>query len=77
MSKEKCVAPLAWDRNSVGGQFEEQEKKMLVKYKQSLRDLWDNIKCTNICVTGISEREVRKGQKNIWRNEVYKYLPFS
>ena len=28
--------------------------------EDSLRDLWDNIKCTNICVIGVPEEEERK-----------------
>ena len=27
---------------------------------KSLRNLWDNIKCDNICITGISEGEESK-----------------
>ena len=33
--------------------------------KNNLRDLWDNIKCTNICIIGVPEGEDRetKGQR--------------
>ena len=31
----------------------------------SLRDLWDNIKCTNIQITGIPEEEKDKESENI------------
>ena len=31
--------------------------------EDSLRDLWDNIKHTNIYITRVPEREKRKGQK--------------
>ena len=35
-----------------------QEKKMK-KNEQSLRDLWDSIKCINICIIAVSEKEER------------------
>ena len=40
------------------------EKKNRLKRKEgSLRDLWDNIKCTNIHITGVPEEEREKGPK--------------
>ena len=43
------------------------EKKRLKTNEESLRELWDNVKCTNICIIGVpggDERE--KGtEKNI------------
>lgn len=39
--------------------YEEQKEKMLKESKQSLRDLWDTIKWTNICIDGVSEEERR------------------
>lgn len=33
------------------------KKKQVFKNKNSLRDLWDNIKCTNICIISVPERE--------------------
>ena len=30
------------------------------RIKDSLRDLWDNIKCTNIRIIGVSEEEEKK-----------------
>ena len=33
---------------------EEQNKgKLMKRIEDSLRDLWDNIKCTNICIIGV------------------------
>ena len=35
--------------------------------EDSLRDLWDNIKCINICVIGVPEGEEReKGPEKIY-----------
>ena len=41
---------------------EKKKKNGMKKNEDSLRDLWDNIKCTNICVTVVPEEErERKG----------------
>ena len=46
---------------------EEQNKvKRMKRIEDSLRDLWDNIKCTNIQIIGVPEEEEEKKehQKN-------------
>ena len=41
--------------------FEEQNKvKRMKRTRDSLRDLWDNIKCINIQITGVPEEEEKK-----------------
>ena len=36
--------------------------------EDSLRDLWDNIKCTNIRIIGVpEEEEKKKGAEKIWK----------
>ena len=40
-----------------------ERKRNFKKYKDSLRDLWENIKLTNICIIGVPEGEERKGQE--------------
>ena len=43
------------------------KEKRMKRNKDSLRDLWDNIKCNNICITGIPEGEEReKGPEKIF-----------
>ena len=38
-----------------------------MKKKSSIRDLWDNIKCSNICIIGMPKGEEReKGIKNVF-----------
>ena len=37
-----------------------EQKKEKMKRNESLRDLWDNIKCTNIYVTVVAEEEREK-----------------
>ena len=36
---------------------EQNKEKRLKRIEDSLRDLWDNIKCTNIRIIGIPEKE--------------------
>ena len=38
----------------------EKKKKSMKRNEDSLRDLWDNIKCTNIYVTVVAEEEREK-----------------
>ena len=46
-----------------------EQKKEKMKRNESLRDLWDNIKCTNIHVTGVPEGEEReKTTENIFED---------
>ena len=44
--------------------------------EDSLRDLWDNIKCTNICIIGVPEGEEReKGPEKIFEEIIVKNFP--
>ena len=46
---------------------EEQNKvKGMKRTEDSLRDLWDNIKCTNIWITGIPEEKRKRGYEKIF-----------
>ena len=38
---------------------ENNKEKRMKKTEESLRDIWDNIKCTNICIIGDPEGEER------------------
>ena len=38
-------------------QSEQEQEKRTQENEDSLRDLWDNIKCTNICNIGVSEED--------------------
>ena len=35
-------------------------KKIIKRNKDNLRDLWDNVKCTNIQIIGVPEEEDKK-----------------
>ena len=39
---------------------EQNIEKRMKRNEDSLRDLWDNIKCTNICIIGVPEGEERE-----------------
>ena len=38
----------------------QQDEKRFKKNKYNLRELWDNMKCNNICIIGILKREERE-----------------
>ena len=42
----------------------EKNKEKRMKTENSLRDLWDNIKCTNFHIIEVPEGEERKGQRD-------------
>ena len=53
---------------------QKKEKKDWKKNENSLRELWKNFKCTNICITGVPEGEERERSKeNIWRDKSQKF----
>ena len=39
---------------------EQNKEKRMKRFEDSLRDLWDNIKCTNIRIIGVPEEEEKK-----------------
>ena len=52
------------------------KEKRMKRNEDSLRDLWDNIKCNNICIIGVPEGEERqKGPEKIFEEIIVKNLP--
>ena len=52
---------------------EQKREKRLKTNEESLRELWDNIKCTNIHIIGVPEGEEREEtEKNIPRDNSQK-----
>ena len=39
---------------------EQKKEKRMKRIEDSIRDLWDNIKCTNIRIIGVPEEEEKK-----------------
>ena len=55
---------------------EQKKEKRLKRNEESLRELWDNIKCTNIHIIGMTEREEReKGTEKILEEIIAKNFP--
>ena len=57
-------------------QAEEKKEKQILKNEDSLRDFWDNIKHTNICIIRVPEGEDReKGTENILEDIIAEDFP--
>ena len=55
---------------------EEQNKiKIMKRTEDSFRDLWDNIKHTNIRIKGVPEEEKKKGYEKIFEEIIVKNFP--
>ena len=57
--------------------YEEKNKvKRMKRTEDSLRDLWDNIKCTNIQIIGVpEEEEKKKGYKKMFEEITVENFP--
>ena len=55
---------------------EQNKEKRMKRIEDSLRDFWDNIKCTNIRITGVpEEEEKKKGTKKIFEEIIVENFP--
>ena len=55
---------------------EQNKKKRMKRIEDSLRDLWDNIKCNNIRIIGIpEEEEKKKGTEKIFEEIIVENFP--
>ena len=55
---------------------EQNKEKRMKRNEDSLRDLWDNIKCNNIRIIGVPEGEEReKGLEKIFEEIIVKNFP--
>ena len=55
---------------------EQNKKKGMKRIEDSLRDLWDNIKDTNIRIIGVpEEEEKKKGSEKIFEKIIVKNFP--
>ena len=54
----------------------QKREKRLKTNEESLRGLWDNIKCTNICIIGVPKGEEReKVTEKIFQEMIAKNFP--
>ena len=67
---------MSWKING-GNSSEEQNKvKRMKRAEDKLRGLWDNIKCTNIQIIGVPEKEEKKkGYKKIFEEIIVENFP--
>ena len=55
---------------------EQNKQKRMKRIEDSLRDLWDNIKCTNIRIIGVPEEEQKKkGTEKIFEEIIVENFP--
>ena len=55
---------------------EQNKEKRMKKIEDSLRDIWDNIKCTNIWIIGVpEEEEKKKGTEKIFEEIIVENFP--
>ena len=54
---------------------EQNTEKRMRRNEDSLRDLWDNIKCTNIPIIGGPRRRRRKGPEKIFEEVITENFP--
>ena len=65
--EDKIVEITATDQN---------KEKRMRRIEDSLRDLWDNIKCTNIQIIGVPEKEEKKkGSEKIYEDIIVEIFP--
>ena len=67
---------MSWKING-GNSSEEQNKvKRMKRAEDRFRDLWDNIKCTNIRIIGVPEKEEKKkGYEKIFEEIIVENFP--
>ena len=54
---------------------EQKREKRLKTNEERLRELWDNIKRTNICIIGVPEEEREKGTEKIFQEIIAENFP--
>ena len=54
---------------------EQNKEKRMKRNEDSLRDLWYNIKCTNVRLIGVPEGEKKKGYEKIFEDIIVENFP--
>ena len=52
-----------------------EEQNKVKRTEDSLRDIWDNIKCTNLGIMGVPEEEKKKGYEKIFEEIIVEIFP--
>ena len=63
------------DRMGEFAAVEQNKEKRMKRNEDSLRDLWDNIKCNNIRIIGVPEEEREKGPEKIFEEIIHENFP--
>ena len=72
---EECISDLE-NRMVEFTAAEQNKEKRMKRNEDSLRDLWDNIKRNNICITGVPEGEEReKGPERMFEEIIVENFP--
>ena len=71
---EKWISDLEDKRVKITTAEQNKEKRMK-RIEDSLRDLWGNIKCTNIRIIGVPEEEKKKGTEKIFEEIIVENFP--
>ena len=72
---EEWISDLEDKRVEIATSEQNKEKRMK-RIEDSLRDLWDNIKCTNIRIIGVpKEEEKKKGTEKIFEEIILENFP--
>ena len=54
---------------------EQNKEKRMKRIEDSLKDLWNNIKCTNIRIIGVPEEKKKKGTEKIFEEIIVENVP--
>ena len=54
---------------------EQNKEKRMKRMEDSLRDVWDNIKCTSIRIIGVPEEKKKKGSEKIFEEIIVENFP--
>ena len=54
---------------------EQNKEKRMKRIEDSLKELWDNFKCTNIHIIGMTEEEKDKGPEKIFEEIIAENFP--
>ena len=54
---------------------ERKKEKRIKRIKDNLRELWDNVECTNIWIIGVPEEDKKKGHEKILEEIIVENFP--